>query len=966
VRGSLRLPPRPAEVIDRQSPIRFNFEGRDHVGYAGDTISSALWAHGVRRIARSFKYHRPRGDFAFDGTDPNALVQIGDEPNVRAGVRRIEEGMRVESQNAFPSLGVDLLSVNGALHRFLPVGFYYKAFHSKRLWPFYERLLRRAGGLGRVVAHEPSTRYEKVFKHADVVVVGGGPSGLSAALAAAESGARVLLLERGSRLGGRLCYEPGTHKGRPLDELADGLVHRAQDHERITVLCETVGFGLYQGHWTLAFGADRLYKIRAQATVVATGALDHVPVFDHNDRPGVLTGSAAARLLNLYAVAPGRQIVMASAHDEGLHLALALREAGCAVAVADERAAHESATVEALAQAGVEIHWEHAPAAVCGRGRVGGVALHHTPQSEAARGPLLDADALVLCTGFVPHAGLLYQGGARFSWHERLRTMRPVALPQGLFPAGRAGGVRGLATGLLDGTLAGRRAAAAAGCGPGPTQDELDRLDALAEGGKPALTQHVSVPGRSPFRFVDFAEDVTEKDVRCALAEGYDQIELLKRYATISMGPDQGRYSSLNSVLLTAKLKGQSVNETGTTTARPPALPVRMGALAGRRYEPVRRTPLHAWHARYGCRWVDAGHWKRPDTYAHHTPAQEVETVRNRVGIVDVSTLGKLLLRGPDVPELLSRLYTNKWRKLPVGQVRYGVMCNEAGAIAADGVTAHLDEETYYMSTTTAHSGAIPEAMRWWLEQPGWDLNVYAVNLTAAFGAINVAGPRARELVSRLTEGEDLSNARLPFMGARRCRLAGVDTLLMRIGYTGELSYEVHVPAGYTEHVWTSLLEAGSDLGILPFGMEAMGILRLEKGHLIVGHDTDPASTPLETELAWTVKFDKPDFLGRAALLRQRERGLTQALVGFEMADGPTPHEGHLVVEDDGRELRRTGWVCSARFSPTLNRAIGFAWVPPDHRTPGTTLSIRVGGRLQQARVVELPFYDPAGERMRS
>ncbi|MFQ5795912.1 MAG: FAD-dependent oxidoreductase, partial [Candidatus Bipolaricaulia bacterium] len=680
VEAKHRLTPRPTptEIIQREVPIRFTFNGRRYTGYEGDTISSALWANGVHILSRSFKYHRPRADFTMDGSDPNALVNIGDEPNVRAGRQRIAVGMEIHPQNVNPSLDFDILALNGVFHRFLPVGFYYKAFHSKRLWPVYEKLFRRLAGLGQVDPNSPARYYDKQYKHADVIVAGGGPAGLSAALAAAEAGARVLLIEQDPFLGGQLRYRRGELEGRSYATIAEQLVGQVEAHEGIEVLQGAVAMGYYDDHWVPAFTDDRLYKIRGSATVVTTGALDRTLIFTNNDLPGILTGSAAARLLNLYAIRPGEQVLVVSANDDGLRLALDLHEAGIAVTVADERAEDESDVANDAQSTSIPIRWRHTIGAAHGKRHVTGASLlplnpDDNPPSSAVNPVHIDCDTIVLSVGYTPNADLLYQSHSKLAWSQQMREIFPVELAKGVHAAGRVFGSHDLGTALLEGRVAGVNAAADAGFGHGAGEADVAQLQSLKSNAKPSTTLHYSIPSSGNFRFVDFAEDVTEKDVYDALAEGYDSIELLKRYTTISMGPDQGRYSSINTGLLTADAQGWTVEQMGTTTSRPPLFPVKIGTLAGRLMEPVRRTSLHHWHERYGCTWLNAGQWKRPEHYHNHTPEREVLNVRQNVGMIDVSTLGKVRLYGRDVPELLSRLYTNKWHKLEVGKVRYGV-----------------------------------------------------------------------------------------------------------------------------------------------------------------------------------------------------------------------------------------------------------------------------------------------------
>lgn len=764
-------------------------------------------------------------------------------------------------------------------------------------------------------------------------------------------------------LGGHTRFQPGTDGRQPDFGAVGELARRVEAHENVDLLTDVVAMGAYDRRWILAFADERLYKVRADAVVAATGARDRHLVFTHNDLPGILTGQGAARLLNLYGVRPGRRAVIVSANDDGLRLALALQRAGVEVVVAEERGQENSRAAQAVGSAGVAVYWRHSISEAVGKRHVQGVNL--LPLDRAGSRPAspskavrLDADTVVLSVGYQPEVALLAQQGACIEWDRFKNELVPAQFPQRIHGAGRVCGSYETETALLEGRLAGLDAALDAGYGPGPPQEERDLLRERKASEPSRTTPHVSLPGPGSFRFVDLSEDVTEKDVYDALAEGYDGIELLKRYTTISMGPDQGRYGAIHGMLLAARARGQEVKRIGVTRSRPPVLPVKMGTLAGRKLDPVRRSPLYSWHEGYGCaRWLRSGHWIRPERYERHAPEQEVLTVRQRAGIIDVSTLGKVHLYGRDVPELLSRLYTNKWRYLPVGKARYGVMCNEAGTIVDDGVTARVAENEYYMTLTTINSDTIPESILWWQEQRGWDLDVHLANVTTHHTAINVAGPKSRELLARIAQGVDLSNESFPFMAVRRGRVAGVDALLLRIGFTGELSYELHIPAGWAEHVWRELLDRGDDLGILPFGLEAQGILRLEKGHILIGQDTAPLTSPLEAGLDGIVKDDKPDFLGKAAILRRKRDGLRRALVGFEMLEGDfVPPEGEIVVERAAaRSLEKIGWVTSARFSPTLGKAIGLAQVRSDRSMPGTGIAIWSGGK-RRARVVELPF----------
>lgn len=1013
-----RLAAQPDEIIDRQRPLTFTFDGKPYPAYAGDTIGSALAAAGMDLLSRSFKYHRPRGLLCCAGHCPNCLVQVGPEPNVRACTRPVEPGMSVTSQNAWPSLERDALSLMGLAGRFTPVGFYYKAFvHPQALWPAYEKVLRRAAGLGSVQyavdQYSVDQRsYEQQYVHADVAVVGGGPAGLSAALAAARQGARVLLIDENPALGGHLHYSLPQHReardeligavgqysvvGEPV--VGEPVFSRSVFSESgveasglgITVLLNTAAIGAFEENWLAAVstlprkqgGSATLYKIRAGAMVYATGAYEQPLVFGNNDRPGIMLGGAVQRLLRLYGVAPGHRAVVVTANDDGWAVAADLLAAGVEVAaVADVRAEVDSEQLTAVSRTvgqwsgargqQLEALWGHTALSAGGGRRVSNVTLAPLDTSgrvDAARAKTVTCDLVVVSVGWSPANGLLAQAGAPLIFDERRMEFMPDEQGSGeglerVFAAGRVAGAHELECELTDGRLAGQRAASAAGFGAPPDVLALAAQE-LSRAAEPSRTSaHILSPG-SGKRILCFCEDVTDKDLEMSIAEGYDSIELLKRYSTISMGPCQGKMCSRNTLHLCARANGWTVARTGTTTARPPVTPVSLGALAGRRMEPVRVTPVHEWHRANGAKLMIAGLWLRPEHYGD--PLAEARAVRQGVGLIDVSTLGKFRLVGPGVPALLDRLYINRWNNLAVGRVHYGVMCNDEGIILDDGVTARVGENEWYMTTTSSGSGAIFEWIQWWL-QSGWGEGVCAVNLSEVNAAFNLAGPRSREVLRELTDA-DLSNETFPYMRTREAAVAGAPCRLLRIGFTGELSYEIHCPAGYGLHVWEALLTAGQAFGIRPFGVEAQRVLRLEKGHLIVGQDTDGLTDPVAADMELTVKLDKPDFLGQRAITRVMRDGARQRLVGFKMAaSGVVPDEGLQIVRPgtgDWPEI--IGWITSCRFSPTLNETIGLCWLDAALASrPGAVFTIRMNGRLEEARVHHGPFHDPEGVRLR-
>lgn len=982
------------QVIDHQVTLRFNFDGREYTAYAGDSIASALAAAGVKTFSRSFKYHRRRGLLCVAGNCPNCLVTVDGTPNVRSCKTPVREGMQVSSQNAWPSLEADAMSLVQLAGRFLPVGFYYKAFmRPRQLWPLYEKALRHAAGLGKINPAPRTEEFDKEYLHADVTVIGSGPAGLQAALAAAGQVARVALLEDNAWLGGHLRHTGGVIDGRPAIQHAAELVKRVENHPNIAVYKETLAFGWYDHNWIGAVRGEGLIRLRTKTMVVSTGAYEILPVFENNDLPGVMLASGASRLLHLWGVLPGRRAVVVSANRRGLQAALDLIRAGVEVPlVAELREEPESELLDQLQEAGVEVLTSTTVDRALGGRSVKGVLLRHRESSKSRQA---DCDLLVLACGFMPANELLYQAGGKFAWSKDLNEFIPLELPATVFAAGEAAGTHLLEDVEQEGVLAGLEAARSAGFGtdvvgrriagvPIPSKSSSGigaRLSQIVAERRATRQSWTALPlpaSKSKKDFVCLCEDVTVADVAHAIEEGYDSIELLKRYSTISMGPCQGKMCNMNAMRLAAHYNRQPVAETGTTTSRPPVRPVSLGALAGRHMEPLRLTPMHPWHIAHGARLMNAGLWKRPEHYGD--PLAEVRAVRQAVGLIDVSTLGKFHLSGPDVPDLLERVYTNRWRNLEVGRVRYGVMVNDEGVVIDDGVTARLDEQLYYMTTTSTGAGQVYEWIEWWL-QSGWGFDVQVLPATELRAAMNLTGPRARQVLAKVASGVDLEDDAFPYLHARQGIVARAPAVLMRIGFTGELGYEIHTPSGYGLHVWEALMAAGEEFGIRPVGVEAQRVLRLEKGHLIVGQDTDALSNPYEANLGWAVKLDKEDFLGKPALQMASERSVekrlslpsvptfgwksTLRLVGFEMPDRTLPEEADQIVLP-GKDLEIIGRVTSVRYSPTLDKVIGLCWLPAEMSDPGQTFSVRTSGELHTGRVAPLPFYDPEGARLRA
>jgi len=960
-----RLPPQPGERIDRARELGFEFDGKPVRALEGDTIASALFAGGRRTFTRSFKYHRPRGLLCCAGQCPNCLVSVDGDPGVRACTEPVRDGMRVGHLNAVPSLDRDAMRVVDLVGGpFTPPGFYYKTFkRPRRLWPLYERVLRHAAGLGR----PPEPRIEREWRtdyrrrHADVLVVGGGPAGLAAATRAAQLGADVVVADEGPEPGGHLLERGEAERARALAAAAR--------EAGVELMSPATALGLFDGLIAI-WERDTLHQVRAARHVIATGAIEQPLMFTGNDLPGVMLSRAARRLLALYALAPGRRAVVATAGEEGSEAAIALRDAGVeVVAVADlrPRPASTPETDRRLEALGVEVLRETTVVKAKGRRAVRRAVLARVdgegrPMAGTERS--LACDLLVVSGGVAPAGSLLLQAGARTEYDPATAAFAVVDVPDGLHAAGEVAGLGGDRAIELSGALAGEDAAHAAGYGDASSRQRTEaqrrELEALG-GGRPPVAEPPAAAGERHGKcFACLCEDVTAKDVRTSIEEGYDSIELSKRYLTVTMGPCQGRMCQLPAARLIARESGEELASVGTTTARPPWSAVPLGALAGRPIEPAKRSVLHAHHRQLGGNVMWAGDWRRP--YDYGDPEAEVRAVQEAAGLIDVSTLGKLIVSGSGAGEFLDRLYPNRHGNLKVGRIRYGVLLSDAGRIIDDGTICRLDEQSFYVTTTSTGAEAIEAWFAWWMAE--WrDLQVTLTDVTQALCAVNVAGPRAREIMGRLTT-LDCSNEAFSYLDGKRARVAGVPSLLLRIGFVGELGYEIHYPVALGQHVWDSIIEAGREHGIRAFGLEPQRVLRLHKMHILVGQDTDSESDPVASAMPWIVKLDKEqDFIGRWALEEFAEREPALRLVGFELGNGAVPHEGAAVLA--GRD-GAPGRVTSARFSRTQGHPIGLAWVPREQAEDGAAIEISDRGRRMQATVTTKPFYDPDGERLRS
>ncbi len=960
-----RLPAPMGLLIDSDQPLRFSFDGTDYQGLAGDSIASALLANGRWLLSRSFKYHRPRGPLSMAGQDANTLVQLPDEPNVLADTQALQAGLAVTGQNFNGSLDNDRDAYLGKFSKFMPVGFYYRSFYKpKGIWKVWEPLIRKKAGLGVLDLNFKPQYYDKAYLFVDVAIVGAGPAGLSAALTAANAGAKVLLIEQQPLLGGSLTYARFDIEGRRAEALRRDLVSAVQGHTNIQVLTQATCNAWFTDNYLPVIQSRRMYKVRARQCIVSAGSFDQPVVFRNNDLPGVMLTSAAQRLMKLYAVKPGQRAVLLTGNDDGYLAALDLAEQGVQVAaLVDMRLQPADVALKvAVEKQGIPCHLGSTVYEALhekGMRHVSGADIRRiTAQGQvAAQGVHVDCDLLCMSAGYMPVYQLLCQAGGKLAYDEQRAEFAISGLPEGLAIAGSVGGRHHLDNVLADGARAAARAVEALGLDAGIGEASL-RGEARVNFEWPIF------PHPKGKDFVDFDEDLQVRDIVNATRIGYRDVQLVKRFSTVGMGPSQGRHSALPTARLVAQATGRSIGETGVTTARPPFEAEKLAHVAGRAFDPYRHTAMHSRHVAAGAKLMPAGIWQRPAFYGkaedrERCMQEEARHVREKVGLIDVSTLGGLDVRGPDAAELLERIYTLPFKKQPLLRTRYALMTNEHGVVIDDGVCARLADNHFYVTATTSGVDRIYQQMLKWNAQ--WRLNVDITNVTAALAAVNLAGPLSRQVLQKLCADVDLSAEGFPYLAARTGSVAGIPARLMRVGFVGELGYEIHVPARHGARLWDALMEAGAEFGIRPFGVETQRLLRLEKGHVIISQDTDGMTHPGEIDMQWAIGRKKPFFVGKRSIEILEAQPLKRKLVGFTLPKGSAqPLEGHLVL--NGPDI--SGNVTSCEYSATLGQIIGLAYAGADQAEPGMRIPIRVdGGQVVQATVVQLPFFDPDNQR---
>jgi sarcosine oxidase subunit alpha len=994
---------RGGRLIDRQVACDFAFNGRRLRGYQGDTLASALLANGQLLVGRSFKYHRPRSIVASGPEEPNALVNLGQgarlEPNQRATTTELFDGLTATSQNHWPSLEWDVGAINNHLSRFLPAGFYYKTFiHPRAFWKHvFEPVIRQSAGLGRAPKDRDADRYEQAYAFCDVLVIGGGIAGLHAARVATEAGLRVMVLEQAAHWGGRAPVDGVQIDGQPAQLWVDATVQALSGMANVTLRLRCMGAGVYDHGYVLAEErvADhtpgdgrpkhRLWRIRAGRIISATGAIERPLSFAGNDIPGVMLASAMRDYLVNQAISPGDRTVVVTNNDYAYRTAIALTEAGLQVPVILDARSHADGPLPDRARAlGIRVEAGRAIARVRGGKRVTGVSVC----LQAGEGSVLEeiaCDAVAMSGGWSPAVHLFSHCGGKLIWDAeqvcfRPDHARPPITHDGsamVLAAGAANGALGDDAVLPDAAAAAETAVKAAGGKPkkakapvvtDPVPYRAEPIWVMPQGAGPDLRGKM---------WLDFQNDVRVSDVQLAAREGYESVEHTKRYTTLGMATDQGKLSKINGLAVLAEALNEDIPRVGTTTFRPPYTPVTLGALAGEArgeiFQPLRRTPIHGWHEGANAYFEPVGLWRRPYCYPRggesHDDAvrREILNVRNGVGLLDASTLGKIIVKGPDAGRFLDMLYTGVMSTLPIGKCRYGLMCSEAGFLMDDGVVARLDQETWLCHTTSGGADRIHAHMEDWLQCEWWDWQVYTANVTEQYAQVAVAGPKARVLLETLG-GMDVSKDTLSFMHWADGTLGGFPVRVYRISFSGELSYEIAVPASHGLAFWNACLKAGEGLGVMPYGTEALHVLRAEKGFLMIGDETDGTVIPQDLGLGWAISKKKADYLGK----RGQERSFLAApdrwrLVGLETLDASVlPDGAYAVAEGTNANGQRNvqGRVTSTYYSPTLGRGIALGLVRHGPERMGEVLEFpKVGGGSVMARIVDPVFYDKEGAK---
>ncbi|WP_193175268.1 sarcosine oxidase subunit alpha [Oricola nitratireducens] len=984
--------------VEHAEPVNFTFDGRTYTGLRGDTVASALLANGVHLIGRSFKYHRPRGTVTAGSEEPNALISTSRgkgryEPNTRATVQELREGLVAESQNRWPSLNFDIGAVNDKAYMLFSAGFYYKTF----MWPksfwnkVYEPIIRAAAGLGVSPGEEDPDRYSSRYLHTDILVIGAGPAGIAAAKSAAQSGARVTLVDENREIGGALLSDPRVK----IDDIGawDWLSAQLVELEELGVrlMMHTTAIGYYHQNMVglcekltdhldeLPEGAprERLWRVRAGQVVLAQGALEKPLVFDGNDRPGVMLAGSAQTYLNRYGVRVGDEAVVVTSHDSAWYGAFDLADAGTEItAIVDTRDTPRADLAREAERRGIRLFAGHTVTGTAGRLRVKSVRVNPVRDGRVGAAVTVRCDCLLMCGGWTPSLHLFSHTKGSLKWDESQNAYLPDHRSEACHIAGAGRGLWSFEAALNDGDVAGRAAAEAAGF-----EISDHARFAVAQDRPGTGVTHKELPtdrdaGKAR-AFIDFQNDVTAKDIRLAVREGMRSIEHVKRYTTNGMATDQGKMSNINGLMIAADALGEAPPRVGLTTFRPPYTPTTFGAFAGYHrgatFELTRRTTIDSWAEEHGAVFEPVAQWRRawyfPKVGESMDAAvlRECTATRNSVGIFDASTLGKIEVAGPDAAEFMNRMYTNPWTKLAPGRTRYGLLLGEDGFIRDDGVIGRITDDLFHVTTTTGGAARVLNMMEDYLQTEWPDLTVWLTSMTEHWAVVALNGPNARKVLEPLVEGLDISHDAFPHMSVADCKVSGLPARLFRLSFTGELGFEINVPARHGPTLWKALMEAGAAHDICPYGTEAMHVLRAEKGYIIVGQDTDGTVTPEDAGLNWAIGKKKPDFVGKRSLARPDlvMPGRKQ-LVGLITENGAKLEEGAQIVLDPNqpKPMKMVGHVTSSYRSAALGHPIAMALIEGGRDLMGDIVHVPLPGVTHRARITDTNFYDPEGARL--
>ena len=986
--------------INRDKKISFTFNGKKYFGYEGDTLASALLANGIHLVGRSFKYHRPRGFFGAGVDEPNAKVQLykgaKTEPNANATEVELVEGLIVKSQNCWPSVSFDFGAINNLFQKFFPAGFYYKTF----MWPksfwykVYEPIIRKAAGLGVAPLKPDPDRYEHKYEYCDVLIAGSGPSGLASALAAAKNGARVILAEDKSRFGGSLLVDEVTIGNKKGKEWTDEAISQLKSMPNVIVKNRSHVFGYYDHNMMVMFEKTRdhienpnkftprqkLWYIRAKEIVISTGSLERPLIFGNNDRPGILLSSAAKEYLKVYGVLVGRKPIIFTNNDSAYDTAIEFKKNGINPLVVDTRTNSDSSVISEAKNLNIDIKFSHGIANTKGHLKVNSATIGKFNSDKSSYENLeeVSCDCICVSGNWTPTVHLSSQSGNKLKFNETIDAFIPSQSRQKESTIGSANGSFTLKQALEDGFNKGfelsNKITNKNSKSTAPTSNERSY-------GEHDKFWCMPLPKNKHYkRFVDFQNDVAVSDIELAVREGFRSIEHVKRYTTLGMATDQGKTSNLNGLQLVSNIEGKIVPEVGYTTFRPPYTAVTIGTIVGREvgkhYRPTRKSPMHEWHEKNNAVFVDAGLWLRPRYYKQDNESleeaakREANNVRKNVGVCDVTSLGKIDIKGPDTAEFLNRIYTNAWMKLPVGKARYGVMLREDGIVFDDGTTTRISENHFHMTTTTAQAVNVLAHLEYYLQVVWPELNVNVLSTTEQWAGAALAGPNSRELLSKLFPETNILNEALPFMGYKESDLFDVPARIFRISFSGELAYEINVESNYGTFMWEKIIEFGQEINIEPYGTEALSTLRIEMGH-VAGSELDGRTIPYDVSLEGMLS-KKKDFIGKRSLTREAFLNpKREKVVGVVPLDKKTtiPEGSHLVKDGNAFSPNpKLGHVSASCWSVEYNNPFSLAIIQDGKNRIGEKLYAvsPLNNKNIAVEIVSSHYVDPKGERVRS